>query len=111
MKALRIIGGLAIAHLIVSHVFFFHAFGRTMARFDSGEMPGALDRFSDIAADVLWFPFMQVAEALHVKGPGSVELVFVFANSLLWGIFLTFAFHGCRRIWRLRLRDVSSIKS
>lgn len=42
-----------------------------MCRFDSGETPSRFDRFSDTAANVLWFPFMHVTGVMHIGDGGQ----------------------------------------
>jgi hypothetical protein len=98
LRVLCIIVALAIAHFVAATGLFFHTFGTTMRSMDSGEMPGVIDRLSNVGADILLFPFTQVAALTHVSG--SVEWLLLFANSLLWGIFLYTVFLGCRRLVR-----------
>jgi hypothetical protein len=105
MKALRTIVVLSVLHFIISFGAFWHSVGSSLGRFDNGKMPSALDRFSDTAVDILWFPFMQIAMATHIGGGSFIEWFLLFANSLLWGVILFGVIRSCRRLLRSRNRN------
>jgi len=76
-----------------------------MSQFDTGQMPSLLDRACDTAVDVLWFPFMQIAEVVHIRGPSLSERLLFWACSLLWGMLLYAVIVGIRYLWRRRFRQ------
>lgn len=102
MKALRYIFSLSILHFVAAIGLFSHSFGSAMSSMDTGEMSSMFDRVCDVAGNVLWFPFLQVAAATNVGGGSLAEWSLFFSNSLLWGVMLYAVILGCRRLLRFR---------
>ena len=67
-------------------------------------MPSLLDRACYTAWDILWFPFEQIAGAVHVRGASLGELLVFVACSLLWGILLYAVIVSARRLLHHRIR-------
>jgi len=98
MKRFAYIFGLSAAHFLISFGAFWHSFGSSLGRFDTGEMPSVVDRISDVAVDVLWFPVAPIVERAHFT-VHWIEWLLLFANSLLWGCLLYFAILVCGRFF------------
>ena len=101
MKPLLSILGLSALHFVAAIGVFVYAWNPGN---DTNHMPSLLDRACVTAWEVLWFPFQQIAEASHVKAPGSAEVLLFVASSLFWGILLYAAIVGARRLWNLSFR-------
>ena len=98
MKASRFIVIFSTLHFLAAFGLFLRSFGNTMSRFDTGEMPGVFDKVCDVATDVLWCPFVQIAQVAHLGDGSLAEWILFFANSLLWGIILYLFFWGWKRL-------------
>lgn len=59
-----------------------------MHRFDHGGQPGRIDTIIDGAVNILWFPYLTVAQAMGHHGGRSAQWLLLAANSLLWGLVL-----------------------
>jgi hypothetical protein len=87
VKALLIVIGLSVLHFVAGFAAFATALELVWNRFDSDEGPSFLEKTCELAADVLWFPWIQLASALNIQG-GVLEWILLISNSLLWGLLL-----------------------
>jgi hypothetical protein len=87
-KRLRIILVFALVHAIVSVAIFIVSFGRSMARFDTGDDPSVFEVLLSTLSEVLFFPLMHLLN-LFEPAPrvfaGLFGYIPIIANSLLWG--------------------------
>ena len=100
MKALLSILGLSALHFVAAIGVFAYIWNPGD---DTNQMPSLLDRACYTAWDILWFPFEQIAGAVHVRGAIGELLVFV-ASSFLWGILLYAVIVSTRRLLPRRIR-------
>jgi hypothetical protein len=96
MKPLPTISSISALHFVLSFGAFWHSLGSGLGRIDSGAAPSLIDRTCDLVVDVLWFPFLQVANVLGVERPCAAEWLLMVASSVLWGavlygVFVVFA--------------------
>ena len=83
---------IAVAHFIVSRTLFIWAFGREMARFDTGQPPSGLDRVAGGGLSrVLDFPILPLINHLSSNWlPGLLGYLPFMVNSLIWGVIAWF---------------------
>src|SRR5262245_37129476 len=84
----------SILHFVAAFCALMLMFGNSMARFDSGRPPtvieATVERIGGLAANVLWFPAVNIAKAAGIHN-NLAEWLLMISNSLLWGIR-----HVCR---------------
>jgi hypothetical protein len=78
----------AALHFVAGFTAFGISYSAGMNRFDHGGEPSIIERVCEIAVPVLWFPFLQLAEATGIHGGGPAEWLLFFANSFLWGVVI-----------------------
>lgn len=84
-RGARIIGTIAIVHLLLSVVLFFLWGASTMSSFDSGVPPGLTALLVKSAFEILSFPLLTALLLLKTAGTGMWGWLGFLANSLLWG--------------------------
>ncbi|MCI0332637.1 MAG: hypothetical protein L0228_05380 [Planctomycetes bacterium] len=75
----------SVLHFIAGFIAFSISFSLGMDRFDDGGDPSFIEKLSNIAVNILWFPAWLVADAVNLHND-LAEWALVIGNSVIWGI-------------------------
>lgn len=79
------IGVFAFFHFMLTVILFARSFSLSMARFDNLRPPTLREKILDQVSEILLFPFLPLSRLIPFS-LGGADFIFIFGNSLLWGI-------------------------
>jgi hypothetical protein len=108
MKATVSILGISALHFVAGFLAFGIAFSHSMQRFDHGGGRTLSHTVSDVAVDVLWFPFLLLASIIGFEGGGVAEWILLCVNSLLWGVVIYGMLVACSHVLHAGRRRIKT---
>jgi hypothetical protein len=88
IKRALIILAIAASHFAITLLLFGIVYSRGMEAFDTGTPPTLFDSIVGHIAQALLFPFIPLAERIHVHSGSPTEWALFLGNSFLWAVVL-----------------------
>lgn len=88
MKKIILISVIAVLHAALSFGLFLFTFGRDVARMETATAPTLPEALAEAAVQVLYFPFMHLAQLVPGWFSGLWGYLPLLVNSLFWAVVL-----------------------
>jgi hypothetical protein len=93
MKSTILILAISALHFFISIWLSIKSFGHAFSFFDTGRELTHLEKLNYWVVEILFFPIVTIFERSSYEGSSEIAKYYPFAlNSMLWGIFIFFAY-------------------